>query len=53
MCGRFTLTVNMDAVAKAFGVAPSLQTEPRYNVAPTQEVVSILQDETRHLYFLR
>ena len=53
MCGRFTLTVNIDAVAKAFGVAPSLQTTPRYNVAPTQEVVSILRDETKHLDFLR
>ena len=53
MCGRFTLTVNIDAVAKAFGVAPSLQTAPRYNVAPTQEVVSILHDETKHLDFLR
>ena len=53
MCGRYTLTVNIDAVAKAFGVAPSLQTMPRYNVAPTQEVVSILNDETKHLDFLR
>ena len=53
MCGRFTLTVTIDAVARAFGVAPSLQTAPRYNVAPTQEVVSILQDETKHLDFLR
>ena len=52
MCGRFTLTVNADAVAKAFGVAPSLHMEPRYNVAPTQEVVSIVQDETKHLDLL-
>ncbi len=53
MCGRFTLTADINAVAKAFGVAPSLQTASRYNVAPTQEVVSILQDETKHLDFLR
>ena len=53
MCGRFTLTVDSGAIAKAFGVAPSLQTEPRYNVAPTQEVVSILHDETKHLEALR
>ncbi len=53
MCGRFTLTVDIDTVAKAFGVAPSLQTLPRYNVAPTQEVVSILHDETKHLAALR
>ena len=53
MCGRYTLTVNVDAVAKAFNVAPSLQTSPRFNVAPTQEVVSILRDGTKHLDFLR
>jgi putative SOS response-associated peptidase YedK len=53
MCGRYTLTVDIDAVARAFNVAPSLQTVPRYNVAPTQEVVTILRDETKHLDFLR
>ncbi len=53
MCGRYTLTTDIDTVARAFNVAPSLQTVPRYNVAPTQEVVSILQDETKHLDFLR
>ena len=53
MCGRYTLTVDIDTVAKAFNVAPSLQTSPRYNVAPTQEVVSILHDEAKHLDFLR
>ncbi len=53
MCGRYTLTVDIDAVARAFHVAPALQTTPRYNVAPTQEVVSILRDETKHLDFLR
>jgi len=53
MCGRFTLTVNIDAVAKAFGVAPSVQTAPRYNVAPTQEVVTVVRDETKHLEMLR
>jgi len=53
MCGRFTLTVDIDTVARAFGVAPSVQSTPRYNVAPTQNVVAILHDETKHLDFLR
>jgi len=53
MCGRFTLTVDIDTVARAFGVAPSVQSTPRYNVAPTQNVVAILRDETKHLDFLR
>ena len=48
MCGRFTLTYSISEVAKAFNVPvpPSLQTAPRYNIAPTQNVVAILPDET-------
>ena len=55
MCGRFTLTYDINAVAKAFNVPvpPSLQTAPRYNIAPTQNVVSILADGTPHLDLLR
>ena len=48
MCGRFTLTYNISEVAKAFNVPvpPSLQTTPRYNIAPTQNVVAILPNQT-------
>jgi putative SOS response-associated peptidase YedK len=48
VCGRFTLTYDINAVAKAFNVAvpPSLQTAPRYNIAPTQNVVAIQSDGT-------
>ncbi len=53
MCGRFTLTIDLNAVAKAFGVAPSLQASPRYNVAPTQEVVSILRNGSAHMEWLQ
>jgi putative SOS response-associated peptidase YedK len=55
MCGRFTLKTDIDTVAKVFGVtpSPSLQVPPRYNVAPTQEVVSILRNGTAHLDLLR
>jgi putative SOS response-associated peptidase YedK len=53
MCGRFTLTVDIATVARAFQVEPTLQTEPRYNVAPTQQVVTVLCDETKHLALLR
>lgn len=58
MCGRYTLTLNMDTVAKAFHVAPapSLQAQPRYNIAPTQDVVTIMrdkEDEAPHLTLLR
>ncbi|QBD79638.1 SOS response-associated peptidase [Ktedonosporobacter rubrisoli] len=53
MCGRFTLTTDINAIAKAFNVAPSLQTQPRYNVAPTQNIVSVLRDGDTHLDWLR
>ena len=44
MCGRFTLTVNIDTIAKAFGVAATLESSARYNVAPMQDVVTILRE---------
>ncbi|HTK09384.1 MAG TPA: SOS response-associated peptidase [Ktedonobacteraceae bacterium] len=53
MCGRFTLTVDIATIARAFQVEPTLQTSPRYNVAPTQEIVTVVRDETKHLALLR
>jgi putative SOS response-associated peptidase YedK len=53
MCGRFTLTIDINRVAKVFGVAPSLQVPARYNVAPTQDVVAIMRNGTAHLDLLR
>jgi putative SOS response-associated peptidase YedK len=53
MCGRFTLSTDITTVAKVFGVAPSLQAAPRYNIAPTQEVVSILRNGTAHMEWLQ
>ena len=53
MCGRYTLKHDIQAIAQEFHVAPSLQTAPRYNIAPTQEVVSVLQNGDAHLELLR
>src|SRR5579884_1691692 len=55
MCGRFTLTHDINAVARAFRVPvpPSLQTSARYNVAPTQNVVTAINDGSPHLDMLR
>jgi len=50
MCGRFTLTTNLGAIAKRFGVARFLEeVGPRYNIAPTQTVIVVNDDGTRHL----
>ena|SRR5437667_1997384 len=55
MCGRFTLTVDIQTVAQAFRapVPASLQAAPRYNIAPTQDVVAVINDGGRHLEMLR
>jgi putative SOS response-associated peptidase YedK len=56
MCGRFTLTHDINSIARVFNVTvpPSLQqVAPRYNIAPTQDVVTVLHDDTLHLDMLR
>lgn len=56
MCGRFTLRTPMTRIAKIFGLDETTDIEPRYNVAPTQQVVAIRLDpaaENRELALLR
>jgi len=54
VCGRFTLTTNLGAIAKRFGVARFLEeVGPRYNIAPTQTVIVVNDDGTRHLAQMR
>ena len=53
MCGRYTLITNIDRIAEAFGVAPTLEAQPRYNIAPTQDIVTIVNNGNPHLSLLR
>jgi len=54
MCGRFTLTTNLGAIAQRFGMARFLEEiGPRYNIAPTQTVIVVNDDGTRHLTQMR
>ena len=53
MCGRYTLTIDIKTVAEKFGVPAALDTSPRYNIAPTQEVVSVMRNGASHLARLR
>lgn len=53
MCGRFALTIDLADVSKKFGVEPSMHTSPRYNIAPTQPVASIVRNGEAHLVELR
>lgn len=46
MCGRFTLTIDQEAVSAAYGVERLLfEHRPRYNIAPTQDVAVLLEGE--------
>jgi putative SOS response-associated peptidase YedK len=54
MCGRFTLTSNLDDLQGRFGfVAGPLDDLPRYNVAPTQQVLAVVNDGQRRAELLR
>jgi putative SOS response-associated peptidase YedK len=45
MCGRYTLSAPAGDLAQLFGVSgEDLPLQPRYNVAPTQEVAAVLAD---------
>ena len=47
MCGRFTLTeLNPDVVRETFAISGDLPpVPPRYNLAPSQDVVAVRADE--------
>ena len=46
MCGRYTLTVPLSNLVDAFEVPPpEFDYRPRYNIAPTQEVPVVAQDD--------
>jgi len=56
MCGRFTLTTTLGTIATRFGVSPFPEEVghiPRYNIAPTQTVIVVNDDGTRHLMQMR
>ncbi len=44
MCGRYRLTRKKEILAEHFGIEPDDNWQPRYNVAPTQDVTVIRQD---------
>lgn len=49
MCGRFTLTTNLGAIAQRFGVTRFLEeVGPRYNIAPSQTVIVVGDDGQRN-----
>ena len=55
MCGRYTLTTPTDEIAEMLGISHSVLTTPRYNIAPTQDILIARQNEQnqRELVMLR
>jgi putative SOS response-associated peptidase YedK len=55
MCGRYTLRMPVETLAKEFGITgPLPEVQARSNVAPTREVAAELsEDAQRHLEMLR
>ena len=45
MCGRFAQRTDPKRVAKQFGVEDVPELEPRYNIAPTQEILGVSESE--------
>ena len=47
MCGRFTLVHDIQSIAKKFNAtAPaSIQIAPHYNIAPTQNILTVMRDK--------
>jgi putative SOS response-associated peptidase YedK len=43
MCGRYTLIRDSATIAEAFGLGGMPELAPRYNVAPTQQVLAVRQ----------
>lgn len=55
MCGRYTLTKELDEIVAVFELdgVPSVPWYPRYNISPTQPIPVILGEDKRTLQFMR
>jgi putative SOS response-associated peptidase YedK len=54
MCGRYTLTANIDTISQRFKLdAHGLKTERRYNIAPSQEAPVIVVEDCKVLRMMR
>ena len=55
MCGRFAFYSPSEATAALFGASGSVEVQPRYNIAPTQYVAAVRNDEEqqREIVMLR
>lgn len=47
MCGRFSLKASPDDLEKVLGAPPPPGYRPRFNIAPTQEILAVTTEEDR------
>jgi putative SOS response-associated peptidase YedK len=55
MCGRFTLTADLETLQTQFGLTDTgqMSLEPRYNIAPSQPIAVITNQDRHALQFYR
>ncbi len=54
MCGRYTLKMPIALVAEELDLdRPEFEVSPRYNIAPTQRLPVLTQEQPRHLQLMR
>ena len=54
MCGRFTLNATASEISQQFGVKADKPIPPRYNIAPSQLILSVIQsDRSRSLVAMK
>ena len=54
MCGRYSLTASLDKLARRFDFDSNRDDfEPRYNIAPTQQVLAVVGGDARRAGFIR
>ena len=54
MCGRYSLAADLEDIQQRFELfASDLTYSPRYNIAPTQPVLAVTNDEGRQPAYLR
>lgn len=44
MCGRYKLSETYNELARLFGLSNSINLRPRFNIAPTQDVLAVVDD---------
>lgn len=53
MCGRFSLTQSAETIAQIFQLPEIPNLTPRYNIAPTQQIGTILQKTQRQFQWMQ